>query len=153
MRWVSATMRACRPGFSGIEFSSLSRTAEKARNNVVHELGHAFDILVSRLPSGSLGDYQLQHSDFPNRSDFPNPVPKYWVGDYSGFASRMNVFTWQQSYALAGSAIEEFADQFLGWIYDKWETDEDGAITDDGEARSDFMKKYMPGWINTAAGR
>jgi hypothetical protein len=115
----------------------------------VHELGHAFNNRLSDSPSGSLGSYQLQNPDFPNRSDFPDEIPEGWTGEYSGFASRMNVFTWQQSYALAGSAVEEFADQFLGWIYNTWESgDYRDGLSKEGFDRSSWMKDNMPVWID-----
>jgi hypothetical protein len=40
-----------------------------------------------------------------------------------------------------------FADQFIGWVYDKWEIDAEGRMTELGRLRSDFMDKYMTQWI------
>jgi hypothetical protein len=135
-----------------IKFSSLDDGALRARNNVVHELGHAFNIGLGREPEDALGDKQSQDPNFPNRNDFPDPVPDLWIGPSSGFASGQNQFTWQQSYSLAGSNSEEFADMFLGWTYNTWETNIDGNFTPAGTARSNFMNDNMPGWIHTAAG-
>jgi hypothetical protein len=98
----------------------------------------------------TLESMQSADSNFPNRFDFPDPLPdEHWTGPYSGFASRMNVFTWQQSYALAGSTSEEFADQFLGWTYNTWETGTSvGGFSEAGSNRSYWMNNNMPGWIN-----
>jgi len=53
----------------------------------------------------------------------------------------------QQSYSNAGTASEEFADQFLGWTYYTW------ASNPAGQMRSEWMDKYMPGWVNKAPGQ
>lgn len=52
---------------------------------------------------------------------------------------------WQQSQE-ANRTGEEFADMFLGWNYNQWDpiTDEDFYI---GQARANFMNRYMPSWI------
>jgi hypothetical protein len=130
-----------------IRFSALDTNPLHARNNVVHELGHAFDDRLSTIPDNELGKMQELNSTFPNRADFPSDVDETWVGPNVGFASGQNQFTWQMSYANAGSPIEEFADQFLGWVFNTWESDASGNLAPYGQARSDWMNNNMPDWI------
>jgi RHS repeat-associated protein len=130
-----------------IRFSRLDAGFMRARNNVVHELGHAFNNLFATgyQPADALGQTQSRNPDFPNRLDFPLNYDEYWTGPNSGFASGQNVYTWQMSYALAGSTSEEFADQFLGWTFNTWEP----AVgsSNYGPYRSLWMNNSMPGWI------
>jgi hypothetical protein len=53
--------------------------------------------------------------------------------------------TWQQS--LSGEDSEEFADMFLGWTFDTWETNPDGTLTEYGQARSDWMRENVEPWL------
>ncbi len=133
-----------------IRFSDLDAGFLRARNNVAHELGHAFNDLFSagNQPSDFLGQVQKKISNFPNRLDFPTNHDENWIVPNSGFASGQNQYDWQMSYALAGATSEEFADQFLGWTFDTWETDFNGLLTDDALMRSIWMNYNMPGWIN-----
>jgi len=39
---------------------------------------------------------------------------------------------------------------YVGWAYNKWETDEGGDLTAAGQARAEFMKNNMPKWVLTA---
>ena len=129
-----------------ISFSALDSDYLRARNNVVHELGHAFDNANNLLPRNALSCTQTlgcegYRSGFPDRHDFPNPIPDGWTGRTSGFASKQNQFTWQMSYSNAGEPYEEFADQFLGWTFNNWEN------SPAGQMRSDWMNDYMPVWL------
>jgi hypothetical protein len=95
-------------------------------------------------PEYSLAAKQSLDTSFPNRAGFPDPKPSGWVGLNSGFASGQNQLTWQQATYLAGSPSEEFADMFLGAVYDTWEN------SDAGRVRSGWMRDYMPAWIAEA---
>lgn len=96
------------------------------RNNVVHELGHAFG-------SHNRGLGLL-------------------VGGWEGFAPPSTPDTkrvdWRMHPCAAGEDIcpsETFADMFLGWTFGMW------ADTDMGGVRADFMNKNMPSWVCAAA--
>jgi hypothetical protein len=138
-----------------IRFSHLDSGFLRARNNMVHELGHAFNarFAAGNQPADFLGCTQtlttgcegFYEQGFPNRSDFPSNHDPFWVGQNWGFASGQNQFTWQQSYANAGATYEEFADQFLGWTFNTWEPA--GNLGNYGPMRSNWMNQYMPGWI------
>ena len=140
-----------------IKFSHLDSGFLRARNNMVHELGHAFNdsFTVGNQPAYFLGCTQTltagcegyYEQGFPNRPDFPSNTGPNWIGPNSGFASGQNQYTWQQSYALAGSTHEEFADQFLGWTFNTWQQN-DGSVYPAGPMRSAWMVNYMTGWIN-----
>jgi hypothetical protein len=45
--------------------------------------------------------------------------------------------------------FENFADMYLGWVYNKWELNpkRPGKLTDRGALRSGFMNTNMPIWI------
>lgn len=168
---ATITTGGCTSNAHQINFASLSDDPLRARNNVVHELGHAFQNLwesdakdlenpENSHPALVLGwtqsfpgydDYYIP--DFPNRPD-PDPTPG-WTGANHGFASPQNVLTWQVAITQAGSATEEMADMFLGWTFNTWEPSNSGRwpsqISDDGRLRSQFMDKYMPMWVNKAA--
>jgi hypothetical protein len=154
------TAGGCTSGAHQINIFSWGSTDERKINLVVHEIGHAFSSLWSANaqffndpqatnPSVLLAWTQgLPSSPFynpayPNRSDFPDPLEsRWWQGPTFGFASPQNVTTWQMSVHNAGSAGEEFADQFLGWTFGMWEDSVEGNM------RSLWMQSYMPGWIN-----
>ncbi len=129
-----------------ISFSDLDSGFLKARNNVIHELGHAFDNAKEFLPRTALSCTQTMgcagyQQNFPDRNNFPDPLDTNWVGPNSGFASGQNQFTWQMSYSNAGESYEEFADQFLGWTFSTWES------SPNGQERSNWMNHYMPTWL------
>ena len=128
---------ACVPGFgytnteNWVEFASMSGVEVPLRNinNVIHELGHAFDLRLGRIPENTLAVNQdLLRND---------------VGFYGDPSNR----TWEASSGTNGS--ETFADQFLGWVYSKWDGN-DGF----GPARAGFMNQMngLNGWVAQAAG-
>jgi len=135
---TSSAGEFCTPAFgvtystSQIEFASFYENDYlKGRNNVVHELGHAFDNLLDKIPSRVLGQTETwifagSECAFPHRTN-----EEY--GPYYGFASPKGFFTWQMNPAADYS--EEFADTFLGWVYNKWETDQIGNLTKAGQIR------------------
>jgi len=135
-----------------IRFESLSPISELRRtNNVVHELGHAFHWAMVHAgvepdPYSMLEITQNSDPSFPNR--LAPPSDRWARGPNYGFASPQKVYTWQQS-ALE-IVREEFADQFLGWTFDEWESDEFG-LTEKGQLRSDWMDQNMPIWVKAVA--
>lgn len=141
------------PGVLTIEFASIDSNWISGRNNVVHELGHGFNARLGAGPEDVLYNTQSNLGSTFYIPNFPNrPNPSYPEGSFGrtwGFASYQGETIWQQN--LSGSSSEEFADQFLGWAYNMWDT----TTTDmaSGIQRSGWMGQYMPGWINSAAGR
>jgi hypothetical protein len=159
----------CTSGPHDINFVDWLDESESARNNVVHELGHAFS---KNWPEASLTSEQLEY--FRWHPEETNPaivlawaqsyqgLPEHYVagfpdrhnptdgslGNYDGFASQQNQLTWQMAVTNAGDPGEEFADQFLGWTFDTWERGPDSSFTNYATLRRNFMDRYMPGWIN-----
>ncbi|MCI0553338.1 MAG: RHS repeat-associated core domain-containing protein, partial [Anaerolineae bacterium] len=128
---------ACVAGFgytnteNHIEFASMSDVEVPLRNvnNVIHELGHAFNLRLGRTPENALAVNQ--------------DLLRNEVGFYGDPSNR----TWEASSGTNGS--ETFADQFLGWVYGKWDS-YDGF----GPARAGFMNQMngANGWVAQAAG-
>ena len=58
---------------------------------------------------------------------------------------------WEWQRSSSGLASEEFADMYLGWVYNQWETNA-GVMTESGSMRSDFMNGAMPFAIDLAIG-
>jgi RHS repeat-associated protein len=132
----TTTGAACVSGFgytvgeNWIEFASMSEIDTPLRqiNNVIHELGHAFNIRLGRTPEDAL-----------------NLEDDLLVRD-SGFYGPARNITWQQSRRTSASEI--YADQFLGWIYGLWGSDYRGPL------RADFMNRMngQSGWVEDASG-
>jgi hypothetical protein len=124
-----------------------SRTMFRMRNMVVHELGHAFKWAVNTKTGldvyHSLGIARDIYPSYPNRETYTGEADH--LGPTYGFASPQNQFTWQQS--LSGEDSEEFADQFLGYTFNMWATDEEGI------ARSIMMNSFIPLVVNLMWGR
>jgi hypothetical protein len=112
------------------------------RNNVVHELGHAFNWASKEHgwgnPYDSLDD-AMKSNSLLRRGDIP--------GESYGFASGYGYFLWQMSYTNASSPNEIFADQFLGWTYNTWYTGMDELYINQAEARSAWMENNMGGFL------
>jgi hypothetical protein len=110
-------------------------------NNVIHELGHAFNKVMHKAPENLLTNdtdrYKEGYNELLIRGTDRNL--------YYGFASRLSERVWVQN--PSNLPTEVFADQFLGWVCDKWETDSDGDLTDAGIARSNWMVKNMTEWL------
>ena len=139
---------ACKPlggytsGSCSIEFASIwpnnnwpdkpGLQGLRKVNNVIHELGHAFNDRLSGAPVNAV------HTAIANRQ-LPDLRPK---GFYEAGTRTDMAYTWMQSPQDSDSEI--FADQFLGWVYGRWAND------DDGRLRRDFMDKHMPQWIQQA---
>jgi RHS repeat-associated protein len=106
-------------------------------NNVVHELGHAFNNLWGKSPEALL-----------QRGMANNPLLVRGEDDgyYYGFASRQNERTWVQNPSTSPSEV--FADQFLGWTFNTWETEGYfGGLSAQGNARSQWMSTNMSNWL------
>ena len=114
----------------------------------VHELGHSY---VSAV--GSFGE---QKFTLPSLLDavqkagngFPDRPPGIDRDSTWGFAGGR--WEWQRS--SNGAASEEFADMYLGWVYNQWEM-EAGSLSVAGQQRSDFMNALMPYTLDIAIGR
>jgi RHS repeat-associated protein len=100
-----------------------------ARNNVVHELGHAFRSILYSSKTGDL--YKIFGTSSVNNDDGFHPSPES--------ANR----TWRQN--PDESSGERFADSFLGWVFDTWENSEAG------ELRDQYMTTNMAEWLSQYA--
>jgi hypothetical protein len=101
---------------------------------IIHEMGHVFDSIMNEEPRREVG----LHPELITGED-PYELNGFYGPKNDGWQWRL---TAQRNYAY-----EIFADQFIGWVYDKWETDLDGDLVDDGVMRRDFMNEYMTQWI------
>ena len=110
--------------------SGLASFQKWGPQNVVHELGHALDQRGGRRARADLQAEWATNSGFPRRT----------TGEFGGFAGPY--LGWQQT--QVATAGEEFADMFLGWAYNQWETSPAGAT------RSGWMNANMPRWISLA---
>jgi RHS repeat-associated protein len=157
----------CKPGgaatlsSSSIMFASTWKLSPiTARNLVVHELGHVFSRILSsstaNYGNNGAGDilyrgvWQGNWAKLNCNDDWPNRWKTAYGPNY-GFASDgVNDLTWQlhfmQDQGLY-AANEEFADMFLGWVFNKWETDASNSLTYAGGMRSDWMNHWMPIWL------
>lgn len=91
-----------------------------------HELGHGFEYTVN----GVIG------TTFYVRDHMPDDI-----ANRRGFAGPFN--GWQQSDKLTNGEI--FADMFIGWNYESWDTTKEFSV--DAGAKASFMNRYMPSWI------
>jgi hypothetical protein len=105
-----------------------------ARNNVVHELGHALGQQWYRKdgsydPAGPYANIPSDPDTLGNEGYYPSPVS----------AS----LTWRQHPCTPQDCTgnEAFADMFLGWTYDRWED------SDIGDWRDFFMTSNMDEWL------
>jgi RHS repeat-associated protein len=108
-------------------------------NNVIHELGHAFNAVMGGAPVESLTRDMTSNPLLERGS---NPFKSY------GFASPNNQRTWVQN--SSSSESEVFADQFLGWVRNTWErlpNNRYDVWTDTGKARSAWMTTNMAEWL------
>ena len=105
----------------------------------VHELGYAFVNTGRGHPVSTLARYQNLMEGFPDRPITPNDRNGTW-----GYAGTR--WGWQRS--DQGKPSEEFADMYLGWVYNQWKVGRNGSWTDAGQMRARFMNSYMPMWVN-----
>ena len=105
-----------------------------ARNNIVHELGHAFgQIWYKRGIYNESGPYVAIPKDLLNEEGWIMLDPPYSN-------------TWRQ-HPNDSSGGEVFADMFLGWTFDVFM--DDGV----GSKRRSTMTTNMTDWIQWAANR
>jgi hypothetical protein len=123
-----------------------TRDDECYKNFIVHEVGHAFDNALTLLPNGA----RTAQSTTYLVSDLLTPN----VTDY-GFAGNQDPGCWQRRANNITNnwelAEEIFADQFVGWVYNRWEVNRD-RLTVLGQARSSFMDRNMSIWVNELLG-
>jgi len=105
----------------------------------VHELGHAFVNAVTGANPIATVEFAQGYGFVDRPDDFREDMN--W-----GFAGGR--YEWQRS--ASGDAAEEFADMYLGWVYGKWQTRDDGSLSTFGAQRSTFMNYYMPYWVDLA---
>ena|GEM_PF-7005760 len=115
---------------AGDNMADYGRQLLRRRNNVVHELGHAFDLVLGRQGRSAVS------ADWTHLSR-----SGCGRGDKCGFASPLGWMDWVMN--PANEAGEIFADQFLGWTFSRWDS------TDLGDYRRDWMNTDMVEWLNT----
>ena len=133
---------------SRIEVASLSKpvglrtpqmAATDARNNIVHELAHAFASLW------------YKNGNYDPLGPYGKSIPEKYLNN-EGFYASPNAapLTWNQHPCNAsdfGCKNEVIADMFLGWIFDKF------AENKVGEWRRNQMRIDMVEWVSTAKSR
>ena len=107
-----------------IQFASMSSNTLSAQNHVVHELGHAINHALGGRPYEEMSSALTSNPQLARL----NTTENY------GFAS--SGFEWQQAVVDVDKYWEIWADQFLGWVFNKWETDGGGNLTSQAQARS-----------------
>ena len=101
----------------------------------VHEMGHVFENVIQAAIGTKKGR---------------NSIPSAQLSRPKGFFQRGR---FQQSQGLGRGEI--FADMFIGWVYDRWETSDGqpgSPLKTMGEARKQFMDSIMIELIEIAMG-
>jgi len=119
-----------------IVFYNFFPSKDRSIRLIVHELGHVFEHNIflnteEKIPREVLKETWITDKTFPRRT-FPN--------NYYGYYGLC--YDWQMS--CHKTPAEEFADMFIGWTYDKWETSPQGII------RKQWMDTNMPIFINAS---
>ena len=114
-------------------------------HEVVHELGHSFNIIMGRTPESILNQTFMLIPDFPRRPENASHIHINY-----GFYGPADQRPWQMH--PTGSASEEFADMFIGWVYGKWEGSPNN-LTPDGLARMNWMNTYIALTINLVSNK
>ncbi len=115
---------------------------------ITHEMGHSFENALI----GPLG-YRA------GRAELPEDLWERFTDEfrYGGFAGGLG--SWQFSKEEGPYNPDEgtdgrgeiFADQFIGWVYNRWEADPSGEGWNAlGERRAFYMNQNMPWWIFNA---
>ncbi|MBM3152745.1 MAG: hypothetical protein FJZ96_11200 [Chloroflexi bacterium] len=143
----SSKLKSDRSSIRLIKFASMSDNSQSAINNVVHELGHLFDAVNNTTPRSDLNNAIRDNQDATPEvlDDLDDWLRRPDTAGYYGFASRR--FPWQQATVNVGESYEIFADQFLAWVFDAWETDINGELTESAQARSTWMDQNMGSWL------
>lgn len=109
-----------------IVFASMSSNPRYGANHVVHELGHAISPALGGRPYEAMKEALQDPNSLLHR---PSTSTK------NGFASAG--FPWQQAVVNVDQYYEIWADQFVGWVFNTWES------SPRGQARSDWMISNM----------
>jgi hypothetical protein len=128
--------------FTDKMFYSGKDGMEKTIHLVIHELGHSFNGHMTNLFGAEAAPYHMLSATQANDPRFPDRVDN--DSRLVGFAGPR--YNWQQS--GSGAPGEEFADMFLGWTYNRWETFPNGSLNRAGRGRSEWMASHMPLWVN-----
>ncbi len=105
---------------------------------IVHELGHAFEqVLSPQHPWDSPGNTGLPADLIKRRLD-PETDP-YNEDPFAGFKGGFE--SWTYSKEITRSEI--FADMFLGWVYKTWARNRSGKLTPMARQRSNHMNNHM----------
>ncbi|WKZ53206.1 MAG: RHS repeat-associated core domain-containing protein [Anaerolineales bacterium] len=124
-----------------IRFASMSALWRsdyfmRSVNNVVHELGHAFNHANGWDPVNRLSNSMSTNSWLERGSN---------QGYSYGFASTGDKGTWVQNPSTATSEV--FADQFLGWVFNQWERTASGDLSAQASERASWMDTNMSLWL------
>lgn len=126
-------------GYHLIAFESITGiryddTMERGVKNVVHELGHIYNQIRGRGPSN---DLDINRSDLrTNRGLFlrPNDPANRW--DWQQHPPEMSINGW--------SGSETFADMFIAWTYDAWNTNASAENVLAVNQAQTWMSQWMP---------
>jgi hypothetical protein len=125
----AVTSGGCTDGAHQIRFWSLSGHGQndliRMAKNVVHELGHAFDWIKGRPSNDMSGDF--------TRDTLLRPNIKTSLGTR---------WDWQQSPDNTGNEI--YADMFIAWTYNAWNTNTDPQNVAAVNVAQGFMNGLVP---------
>jgi len=99
---------------------------------IVHELGHAFNNITGKSAQKVPGCLLRPYGDIIDHGNAENYYYEYASGAR------------QFGYSTANPGSEEFADMFLGWVYQDFNTDSLSL----GPQRSAYMNEYMSGYLS-----
>lgn len=120
-------------------FNNASETDVAEPRFIIHELAHAFENALVETIGNKAGREELREAELWTRNA-PGEL-------YGGFAGGLGDWQWSRQEG-ASNRGEIFADQFVGWVYDRWAEDPvTGTWTRLGQMRADYMNRRMPGWI------
>jgi hypothetical protein len=157
-----------------IKFDGMYNSVSSGIRLVVHEIGHIFDRAVCAANNGGVcenifgeGTARLGVSNYPTgtcfeenclgRRSYGGPEE----GQFWGFAGGVGFWQFGQVWAdgvVNGNPVrvldtaEIWADMFVGWTYNKWETDQVGQITARGATRQNYMNNSMSQYIQLIIG-
>lgn len=107
---------------------------------ITHELGHAFNNAINKQAQ-NVPWYLLRPFDVNGTINHGNTQNYYW-----GYSGGFEVSQYGVQSVLPGS--EEFADMFLGWVYNDFHTNPDSL----GPQRSNYINGTMAGYLSSFAG-
>jgi RHS repeat-associated protein len=148
-RRMSSTRDYWGEGISSNEVYLYKNAKIQDTRFIVHEMGHVFEniMVLKSVFAAKLG-----------RSNLPESLIYRAVGDENNGGFAGGYLDWQWS-RLDGPMRQEgdkwvdgrgeiFADQFVGWVYSRWEIDpKTGELSKTAKLRSDYMETNMPNWI------